>query len=246
MKFLGLVIIVYLISSAIESYGLLHTRTSARFSTHWNRQIQTHLSEHKSPEILACELWIQRVVVGYNLCPWAEGILQHNKLKFTEFTIENIDTSTKVDQDDIYDFLVECHDFVIEEAQSLKTPYTNYTSTIVVLPNIKFQLYLDLVDKIQSTFDEILLSDDIQIATFHPFYKYENTKNSQVENYTNRSPYAMIHLLRVSDVAAAIEQYKGQTHTIYEKNIQTMNSVGLDNMKTMLKQIINDSTIRSS
>ena len=137
MTFLRFVIIFYLICFTIELYALFH---STRFSTHWNRRIQTYLNEYKSPEILACELWIQRVVVGYNLCPWADGVLQQNKLKFTEFTNEKLVQTSKGDQDNIYDWLVACHDFVIEEAQSLKIPCTNYTSTIVVLPNIKFQL----------------------------------------------------------------------------------------------------------
>lgn len=255
MALLGFVYAICLSNFMTVSYlwfPAITPRWTYRLSTHLNSIAHTSLHENKSPEIRACELWVQRIVVGYNLCPWADEILQLNKLKFTEFTNDLSSPSvlsTKLfnsDNNDIYDILLECHDFVIKEAQLLNNPDSNYSTTIIVLPNIKkFQLYLDLVDKIQSTFETTSLSNDIQIATFHPNYKFENTKSTQVENYTNRSPYAMIHLLRVNDVYSAIEQYKGQTQMVYEKNIKLMNSIGLENMKLMLKEIINDANNNS-
>ena len=237
----------------------------------YNRDVSfSFILNEKSPEVIATELWVERVVIGLDLCPWARPIFQQNQLKFTEFqlskplklnVVENYENSR-------YDQLVACHDFSLHEINqliNLKSQNSNddsynnnnnnnnmnssinnnqYVSTIIILPDLTdFELFLDLVDKIESTLESLSLTEYIQIATFHPKYKFENSKNTDVENYTNRSPYPLIHLLRVKDVTIAINKYNGETNKIYEKNIETMQTIGLQNMKNILKQINQDSAI---
>ena len=62
----------------------------------------------------------------------------------------------------------------------------------------------------------------VQVATFHPMYQFQGTEEDDITNFTNRSPYPMIHILRVSEVRDAIAQYEGNTEEIYTRNKDTM------------------------
>ena len=85
-------------------------------------------------------------------------------------------------------------------------------------------------------FAEVELEGVIQLASFHPDYQFEDTEPTDVENYTNRSPFPMLHLLREDSITRAIEAYP-EVGNIPENNIDTMNSLGLTRVKQMLDDI---------
>ena len=75
------------------------------------------------------------------------------------------------------------------------------------------------------------LDNYIQLASFHPNFTFEGNNKNSVENYTNKSPYPIIHLLQVNKVKLAIESVNGKTDIIWQRNIKLLNSLGLKDVK---------------
>ena len=199
----------------------------------------------KDPVIEATSLWVQRVVIANELCPWVAGVFNQGLLKSVAY-YSNISLS----DEDNYRMV---HDYVIDEALALSQSNSNntnnnsndstvYTSTLVILPNVtKFNTYLQLVEQIEETLYILKLDTILQIATFHPNYIFDNTTKNDVTNYTNRSPYPIIHYLLVAQVTKAVESYDGKTDIIYENNMNNMNKIGIQQMRQTLKDIMTDS-----
>ena len=84
----------------------------------------------------------------------------------------------------------------------------NYNTTLLVTPQFKdFDSFLNIVDIVEDTLNSIELTDYIQVASFHPKYTFAGTTEEAVENFTNKSPFPIIHLLKVQDVTHAIQSY---------------------------------------
>jgi hypothetical protein len=197
----------------------------------------------QSHAIIATKLWIKHVVIQYELCPWAKNIFLQNKLKLHE--VHNCTNNYNLYYDDEkYRNYVYFHDIAVNEAKLLKNDDYPYSSTLVILPDwIIFRDFLKLVNKVGNTLKETKTDDHIQMATFHPKYIFDGTKMNDVENYTNRSPFPIIHFLRIKDVAQAIASYNGKTDIIWKKNIDTMKTMGLEKMEKSLAEILRNSTI---
>ena len=107
-------------------------------------------------------------------------------------------------------------------------------TTLIIFPSLftDFFHYLDFVDDAEA----LLLTEGYegiyQLATFHPGYCFADSKENDVTNYTNRSPYPMLHLLREEDLEHAIAYY-GNTEEIPEKNMECLRHLGLDAVKKM-------------
>jgi hypothetical protein len=93
----------------------------------------------------------------------------------------------------------------------------SWKTTLIVIPSSSsnFLEYLELVSCVEKRIEELQYDDFVQVASFHPQYVYEGSSTDAVDNWTNRSPYAIIHLLRVSDVSTAISQCQGNTDKIW-------------------------------
>ncbi|MEL6719575.1 MAG: DUF1415 family protein [Bacteroidota bacterium] len=78
--------------------------------------------------------------------------------------------------------------------------------------------------------EESKLEGTLQIATFHPKYQFANTTPHDAENYTNRSPYPMIHLLREESVSQAVDRYP-DVYDIPERNIEKLEQIGIETIK---------------
>ena len=111
-------------------------------------------------------------------------------------------------------------------------------TTLIILPEVldEFEAYLDFIDMSEFILEEVDLDGVIQIASFHPDYQFDETEPTDVENYTNRSPFPMLHLLREESVNRAIEAYP-EIGDIPDNNIDTMNKLGLTRVKQMLDDI---------
>ena len=163
--------------------------------------------------------WIQSFVIALNLCPFAKREMDNNTVKILvspSITIENALT----------DFMVE-----IECLNLDKTIET----TLLLFPHFlhDFFDYLDFVHLANTTLWKAGYEGIYQLATFHPKYHFHGTHVDDVTNYTNRSPYPMLHLLREDSLERAIAYY-GDTETIPEKNIILLQTLGLDEVKKHL------------
>ncbi len=100
-------------------------------------------------------------------------------------------------------------------------------TTLLIHPWVleDFLDYNDFLDVADAAVAEMGLEGEIQVASFHPGYQFEGTEPDAVENYTNRSPYPILHLLREESVERAVAAFPG-TAGISEKNIETMRRLG--------------------
>ncbi|MBI3774510.1 MAG: DUF1415 domain-containing protein, partial [Gammaproteobacteria bacterium] len=80
---------------------------------------------------------------------------------------------------------------------------------------------------------------EFQVASFHPRYQFAGTQIDDAENYTNRSPYPTLHLLREAELERAIDNH-GHSETIPERNIRTLNELGTQHLRELLGQCLRD------
>lgn len=85
--------------------------------------------------------------------------------------------------------------------------------------------YNDFLDVIDVALEDMDLEDVLQVASFHPQYQFAGTQPDDIENYTNRSPYPMLHLLREASVVQAVSTFPG-AGKIFDKNIETLRDLG--------------------
>lgn len=163
--------------------------------------------------------WVRSFIIEYALCPFAKGPVNKGQLR-----IKVSDTKKK--------------DQALEELMSevlfLDQNPEIETTLLVFSDSFKdFFTYLDFADLAEQLINEQGYEGVYQIATFHPDYYFADTEPDDVSNYTNRSPYPMLHLLKEESLEKAIESY-GDTDSIPERNAATMRGLGIDKIKALL------------
>ena len=100
-------------------------------------------------------------------------------------------------------------------------------TTLLIHPGVltDFLEYNDFLDVCEAAVVELDLEGELQVASFHPQYRFAGTQAEDIENYTNRSPYPMLHLLREASIERAIAAVP-DTDEIYRRNIRTMRKLG--------------------
>ncbi len=164
--------------------------------------------------------WVKAVVVGLNLCPFAGLELRRNRIRF-EVVVADTETLLLASLQD--------------ELERLNSD-PSIETTLLIHPNVlqdfsDYNQFLETVDELLQLMD---LSGTVQIASFHPHYQFAETAEDDVENYTNRSPYPMLHLLREETVARSIETYPDISQ-IPQRNIALMKRLGPSHMKQLLQ-----------
>lgn len=182
--------------------------------------------------------WVKRWVFDLNLCPWSGKVLAEKSLKVV------VSHATKPTDIEAL-FLTEAKNLLQHDHSHPPT----HTTALIVLPHLtNFHTFLDIYSYLEDILlnptnkDEEELAVDIQLANFHPDYQFQGTKPSDVDNYTNRSPFPMIHILRYDDVHHAIETYKAagkDTDDVWRRNIDLMKSMGREKIKSLQNEIIN-------
>ena len=100
-------------------------------------------------------------------------------------------------------------------------------TTLLVHPTVltDFLDYNDFLDVAEATLDDLGMVGTIQIASFHPQYQFAGTASDDIDNFTNRSPYPTLHLLRETSIERAVEAFPDAAD-IFEKNIETLRRIG--------------------
>lgn len=193
-------------------------------------------NELESKEIYATKLWVEEFVFRNSLCPWVGKTLAQDQLRLT--LVDNSSRRSVINA-------------VLEESKSLidsLRSHDNHTTTLLVLKHdITFEAFLELIESIERLLDSKNMSQYIQIASFHPDYQFDKTDINAAENYTNRSPYPTIHLLRVIDVSNAIESYEkqfGSTDLIWKNNVLKMKSIGINDLTSFKANLMNLAELR--
>ena len=177
--------------------------------------------------ISATRKWVEDVVVGYNLCPFAKRELVRNRVRFVVSEAETED-----------ELLQALH----SELQRLEDEPEIETSLLIhpgVLQDFgPYNEFLDAADGLLAYLD---MEGVYQIASFHPDYQFAGTEPDASENYTNRSPFPMLHLLREGSLEAAIDSYP-DVDGIPQRNIELMNELGSEKMRSILRSCLDEST----
>lgn len=162
--------------------------------------------------------WISSFVVALNLCPFAKYVMDNNSVRIEVSNAQ----STKEAMTDL-----------LAAIERLNTNEEIETS-FLVFPSFlsNFFDYLDFVELVEDR----LLAENYrgvyQVATFHPDYYFADETPEDVTNYTNRSPYPMLHLLREERLDQAIHYY-GDTKSIVETNKRCLRELGLEEIKRL-------------
>jgi uncharacterized protein len=164
--------------------------------------------------------WLERAVIGLNLCPFASSVHLHHRIRYFVSAAQ----SPKQLLDDL---LAELRALDAADPEQCET-------TLLIHPHVlgNFPDYNDFLARADDAVAELELEGVIQVASFHPRYQFEDAGPEDIENYTNRSPYPMLHLLRESSVERAVTTYPDTT-TIYRKNIETLRRLGHDGWRRL-------------
>lgn len=165
--------------------------------------------------------WIQQIVIGLNLCPFAGRVVETGRIRYAVSDERTPQRLAMVFRDEL--LLLHRTDIAVTETTLLIHPY-------VLADFNHFNDFLDVVDGI---LEATGMAGIIQVASFHPRYRFEGTRPDDVENYTNRSPYPMLHLLRESSVTQAAQTYP-DTGGIPERNVGVMRELGRAGVQRLL------------
>ena len=180
-------------------------------------------------QIRVVRQWVEDVVVELNLCPFAKRELIADRVRFV------VTDATSEDE------LLETLAFELEFLGS--TP--SIETTLVIHPHVlgDFSLYNQFLDNADRLLVALKLEGVFQVATFHPDYQFADTKADDAENYTNRSPYPVLHLLREESLERVIASTP-DIDQIPKRNIETMNRVGTESLRSMLRRIDSSCCLR--
>lgn len=157
--------------------------------------------------------WVERVVIGLNLCPFARTVQLRGQIRYVVSAAETV----PVLRGDLTQQLLTLRD----------TPAEQLETTLLIHPRVlqDFLDYNDFLGEADELLEELGLAGEIQLASFHPQYRFaDSAGDGDPANYTNRSPYPTLHLLREASISRAVDAF-GDTSTIYERNIRTLRAL---------------------
>lgn len=162
--------------------------------------------------------WITGVVIGCNFCPFAAQVIKRKTIFY------KVEISTET---------VACLESFLQEVTRLDEDNTIETSFLIFPNNFKtFNSYLDMVSVAEKLLTQKGYNGIYQVASFHPQYKFAGAPDNDAADYTNRSVYPMLHLLRESSIDKALEHYD-DPESIPDKNIHFAREKGLVYMKML-------------
>ena len=168
--------------------------------------------------------WITDVVIGCNFCPFAARVVKQQTVFFKVETA----TATNI-----------CLETFLQEVARLDNDGTIETSFLIFPDGFKnFDDYLDLVSVAEKFLKKYEYNGIYQLASFHPQYLFANALPDDAANYTNRSVYPMLHLLRESCIDKALEHYENP-ESIPERNVNFAREKGMAYMKMLRDNCLN-------
>jgi uncharacterized protein len=157
--------------------------------------------------------WLERAVIGLNLCPFAKAVHAKGQIHYA--------VSRALEPADVLEELAE------ELKALVALDVEMRDTTLLILPS-SFNEFLDFNDflvRSNTVLRKLGLEGIIQIAPFHPQFQFADAHQDDITNCTNRSPYPMLHLLREASVDRAVAAFP-QAEEIFEKNIHTLTQLG--------------------
>ncbi len=158
--------------------------------------------------------WLERAVIGLNLCPFAKAVHVKQQIHYAVSQAQS---------------LVALRAELVQELRDLVALDTQIRDTSLLIVPILLPDFLDFNDFLAEADDvltELDLEGVIQIASFHPDYQFAGTSVHDITNFTNRSPYPTLHLIREASIDKAVAAFP-EPEAIFETNMQTLETLGL-------------------
>ena len=171
------------------------------------------MSKHPDTVIADTRRWLERAVIGLNLCPFAKSVHVKGQVHYA--------VSTATEGTGLRDDLVrELRDLAAADPEVRDT-------TLLVAPDAfaDFLDFNDFLEQADAALAELDLEGIIQIAPFHPRFVFAGTRDDDITNCTNRSPYPTLHLIRESSIDRAVQAFP-EAEAIYEVNMATLERLG--------------------
>jgi uncharacterized protein len=143
----------------------------------------------------AVRQWLDTVVIGLNLCPFAAKPTRGGRVRVCVSTAHSeLEVLTELQ---------------LELTRLDETPATELETTLIAIPHVlaDFLDYNDFLDQVDGLLDQFEWSGAYQVASFHPRYQFADTEPDDAENLIGRAPYPLLHLLREDSVEAAVANH---------------------------------------
>jgi uncharacterized protein len=172
--------------------------------------------------IAATSGWLDRVVIGLGLCPFAKAVQARKQVRYR---VTEAATASQLLT-------------VLEEELRLlaATDPLLIDTTLLIHPSAlgDFLDYNDFLSDVDDKLLELELDGELQVASFHPDYCFADAPPGDAANFTNRSPYPMLHLLREASVSRAVQSFPDAA-SIYERNIATLRGLSADELARLVR-----------
>ncbi len=161
--------------------------------------------------------WVETIVVGLNLCPFASPVVRNNTLRYA--VSESVDTEELAN-----DFLYELNLIQAADEKEIAT-------SLLIMPRAVADLYdyLDLLAHFEKLLAKAGLSGEFQLASFHPAYLFAGVDADDLSHWTNRSPFPMVHIIREGQMSRVLMHYENPEE-IPERNIKLLRELGREGL----------------
>ena len=159
--------------------------------------------------------WVDRAVIGLNLCPFAKAPQAKGLVRYVVSTAS--------------DPAALLADLISELERLAESPASRLETTLLIHPQVltDFADYNDFIEVAEDTVAELDLEGVLQVASFHPAYQFADTEADDVSNATNRSPFPTLHLIREESIDRAVAAFP-EAELIYQTNIATLQQLGAE------------------
>lgn len=182
----------------------------------------TAINTNEPSEVLATKQWLDEIIIGLNVCPFAKKEFVNNTIRYHLSKTEQVKAAL--------------HE-VIEQCRYLQAHDELETTLIIYSGGFRgFDRYLDLVDYANDLLVESGFEGVFQIASMHPEYCFDGEDYDDASNFTNRSPYPILHLIREASMSRVLSVYN-EPEKIPENNIKMAHEKGANFFQQVLKNI---------
>jgi len=167
------------------------------------------------PPVAVTERWLERAIIGLNLCPFAKAVHVKRQIRYAVSEATTVD-GLRIDLQRELEFLARADPEAVD-------------TTLLIHPRVltEFTAYNRFLLAADALVSELGLEGVLQIASFHPDYEFADSAPGAIDNYSNRSPYPMLHLLREASIDRAVTAFPDAA-AIYGRNIETLRELGYE------------------
>jgi len=163
--------------------------------------------------IAATRHWVERAVIGLNLCPFAKAVERRGQVRYV---VSRAETEEQL-----------LADLRAELQYLAATPADMTDNTLVIHPHVlrEFFAFQTFLPRTEAALRKAGFEGVFQVASFHPDYQFADAEPDDLGNLTNRAPYPTLHLLREASITQAVSDFPA-AESIYERNVATLNELG--------------------